>query len=180
MDKNSPKTDFNPKKNFSWVTNKSAIILSDLHLLGLNIVVGAAGLLVGTVSLVVGTGPAEEINKENWNVYKLSKQSRIWREIKTCWFSQFSPLSVADPGFLKCREGNANPKEGVPIYYFGHLFQKVYEIKKNWTEKGVHVPGTPWILQCLWLEGVNRSHQKETFMFPRGFVLIQFGNHTVL
>ena len=50
---------------------------SDLHLLGLNVVVGAAGLLVGTVSLVVGTGPAKEINKENSMVYQFSKQSRI-------------------------------------------------------------------------------------------------------
>ena len=46
--------------------------------------------------------------------------------------------------------------------------KKCMILKKNWTKKEVYVPTTPWIRQCFWLEGVNRSDQKEAFYVSSG------------
>ena len=72
----------------------------------------------------------------------------------------FELITVADPGFP--RGGGANPL-GVPTCNFAKFFQKLYEIEKNWTPRGVRVPRTPsprsqirhWTNQWLQCNSMN-------------------------
>ena len=54
---------------------------------------------------------------------------RLLKVILCILDNEFLKKSVADPGF--CRRGNANPKVGAPINYFGHFVTKLHETEKN-------------------------------------------------